>query len=381
MVLREQYTAPVSQQYKQQTQHRKIRYTIQENFAAYPEVKNDFEEWYEKQTSLNKPNFVSVMHEDFPCPLFDIRNAEIREDWGQRNALLEASRKSKILGMAKNFDVKLFEPISVDYIRSEKSFIIRDGGGRAHASFLNGVYEVPAFVRYVDTVEESRRLFITQDKNAQAISGYDKFLQHLANPNSNLHAKACDTFAISRSCGICLSADQKSTQTPLVEGIGIFQKIIHQCGGDLKGTKWGQKQAPNISRAIDVLKESFPNNDEIPVSVLFAFTAFIQVVQNRIPSGASGHERLVDFVNKCINSDDELININNWVRVLKFDSSNHYDTYGASALMRKWNEVFKNANKGRKPKGFYRFAQFEDYEIDIISSNIMTLARDESLYT
>ena len=381
MVLREQYTAPVSDQYKQQTQHRKIRYTIQENFAAYPEVKNDFEEWYEKQTSLNKPNFVSVMHEDFPCPLFDIRNAEIREDWGQRNALLEASRKSKILGMAKNFDVKLFEPISVDYIRSEKSFIIRDGGGRAHASFLNGVYEVPAFVRYVDTVEESRRLFITQDKNAQAISGYDKFLQHLANPKSNLHAKACDTFAISRSCGICLSSDQKSKEMPLVEGIGTFQKMIKQCGGDVKGTKWGEMKAPNVSKAIDVLKQCFPDNDEIPVSVLFALTAFIEVVQNRIPSGAAGHERLVEFVNKCKATDEDLLDITKWVRVLKFDSSNHYDTYGAAALMKKWNEVFRNANKGRKPKGFYRYVHWEDFEIETTYNNVFAWGRDQSLFT
>lgn len=381
MVHKEQYTAPVSKQYKQQTQHRKIRYTIEENLASYPEIMNDFNEWSLKQCELPNMDFTSVMHEDYICPLFDIRDAEIREDWGQRNALLERSRVSKILSMAKSFDVKLFEPISIDYIRNEGTFIIRDGGGRAHAAFLNKVYELPAFVRYVDNVEESRRLFITQDKNAQAISTYDKFLQHLANPNSNLHAKACDTFAISRSCGICLSADQKSKQTPLVEGIGIFQKIIQQCGGDLKGTKWGQKQAPNISKAIDVLKQSFPDNDEIPVSVLFAFAAFIQVVQNRIPAGANGHQRLVDFVSKCINSDNQLGDITNWVRVLKFDSSNHYDTYGASALMKKWNEVFKNANKGRKPKDFYRFAQFEDYEIDIISSKIMTLARDESLYT
>lgn len=381
MVLREQYTAPVSQQYKQQTQHRKIRYTIQENFVAYPEVKNDFEEWYEKQTSLNRPDFVSVMHEDYMCPLFDIRNGEIREDWGQRNALLEASRKSKILGMAKDFDVKLFEPISVDYIRSEKAFIIRDGGGRAHAAFLNGVYEVPAFVRYVDTVEESRRLFITQDKNAQAISGYDKFLQHLANPKSNLHAKACDTFAISRSCGICLSSDQKSKEIPLVEGIGTFQRMIKQCGGDVKGTKWGEMKAPNVSKAIDVLKHCFPDNDEIPVSVLFALTAFIEAVQNRIPSGAAGHERLVEFVNKCKESDAELCDITKWVRVLKFDSSNHYDTYGAAALMKKWNEVFKNANKGRKPKGFYRYVHWEDFEIETTYKNVFAWSRDQSLFT
>lgn len=381
MVLKQQYTAPVSQQYKQQTQHRKIRYTIQENFVAYPEVKNDFEEWYEKQTNLNRADFASVMHEDYKFRMFDIRNGEIREDWGQRNALLEASRKSKILGMAKDFDVKLFEPISVDYIPSEKAFIIRDGGGRAHAAFLNGVYKVPAFVRYVDTVEESRRLFITQDKNAQAISGYDKFLQHLANPKSNLHAKACDTFAISRSCGICLSSDQKSKEIPLVEGIGTFQRMIKQCGGDVKGTKWGEMKAPNVSKAIDVLKHCFPDNDEIPVSVLFALTAFIEAVQNRIPSGAAGHERLVEFVNKCKESDAELCDITKWVRVLKFDSSNHYDTYGAAALMKKWNEVFKNANKGRKPKGFYRYVHWEDFEIETTYKNVFAWSRDQSLFT
>jgi len=381
MVLKEQYTAPVSKQYKQQTQHRKVRYTIRENFASYPEVAEDYEDWVKNQDTLTIPDFRSVMHKEYIIPLFDIRIAEIREDWGQRNALLERGRKAKILGMAKSFDVKLFEPISVDYIRSEDVFIIRDGGGRSHAAFLNQVYLVPAFVRYVDTVAESRRLFMTQDKNAQAISGYDKFLQHLANQNSNFHAKACDTFAISRSCGICLSGHQKSKQMPLVEGIGIFQKIINRCGGDPKGTKWGNKKAPNIARAIDILKQCFPHNDEIPVSVLFALTAFVEVIQNRIPAGAAGHERLADFVEKCIHSNNMLTDITNWVSVLKFDSSNHYDTYGASALMKKWNEIYRNANKGRKRGNFYRYVQFEDYEIDLIANTVIPLARDESLYT
>ena len=381
MNIRQQYTADVSHQYKQETQHRNIRYTIEENILAYPEVMNEFMEWRVKQEVVSIATFASVMHKDYPFPLFDIRKAEIREDWGQRNPLLETGRIAKILGMAKTFNIKLIEPISVDYIVDENSYIIRDGGGRAHAAFMNGIYKIPAIVRIIESAEESRRLFVTQDKNAASISGYDKFLQYLADPKSNYHNKSCDTFAISRSCGICLHHSQKSNANPLVEGIGTLQKIINTCGGDPKGTKWGQKKAPNLAIAIDILKNCFPDNDEIPVSVLFAMTAFVEVSQNRIPSGQQGLNRLVDFVNLIKKSDEKLEDINNWVRELKFDSSNHYDTYGAAALMRKWNEVFKNANKGRKPKDFYRFVQWENFEIDIISNNIVPLARDASLYS
>ena len=157
--------------------------------------------------------------------------------------------------------------------------------------------------------------------------------------------------------------------------------MIKQCGGDVKGTKWGEMKAPNVSKASDVLKQCFPDNDEIPVSVLFALTAFIEVVQNRIPSGAAGHERLVEFVNKCKATDEDLLDITKWVRVLKFDSSNHYDTYGAAALMKKWNEVFRNANKGRKPKGFYRYVHWEDFEIETTYNNVFAWGRDQSLFT
>ena len=168
--MRPQYTSTVTKQYKQATKRRSIRYTIEENFNRYPEVKEDYLAWRSKQNPIQLATFANIFHPNFKQSMFDIRNAEIREDWGQRNALLEQGRKKKILGMAKNFDPKLFEPISVDYIADENAYIIRDGGGRAHAGFLCGIYEVPATVRYVESFEESRRLFNAQDKYAAAIS-------------------------------------------------------------------------------------------------------------------------------------------------------------------------------------------------------------------
>jgi hypothetical protein len=314
-------------------------------------------------------------------PLFDIRNAEIREDWGQRNALLDKGRYAKILGMAKNFNVKLFEPISIDYIPSEDKYIIRDGGGRAHAAFMNSVFQVPAYVREIKNHEESRELFMSQDQYAQAIGKYDKFLQQLADVQNSRHNMACDTFAISKSGGFCLHHSMKSSHTPLVEGIGILQRIIRKVGGDPEKEKWGNLSAPNLIDAVDILKVAFPNNDEIPVSVLFAVTAFIKVTQNRIPSGTAGKNRLIEFFNELRDSKTELSDINNWVKELKFDSSNHYDTYGASALMTQWNQIFKHKNRGNKPKGFYKYVIFKPFEIDIISNNIITLARDENLYS
>lgn len=378
-----QYTSNVSEEYKEETSNRKIRYTIEENLRDYPEVTADFREWRAKQkVSRIIPKFPSIMHDSYHFPLFDIRLAEIREDWGQRNALNEQGRKAKLLGMAKDFDVKLFEPISVDFIEDKGVFIIRDGGGRSHAAVMNEIFLVPAIVRIISSYEESRRLFVTQDKNSATISKYDKFLQDLANMNSPKHSRSTDLFAVAKSAGICLHSSFKSVETPLVEGLGILQKILsREIGGDEKGTKWGSKSGPNLVKAIDVLKTCFPDNDEIPVSTLFALTAFIHMSQNRIPSGLKGVERLIDFVSRVRDSRDELKDINNWVSELKYDSSNNYGTYGAASLMREWNKVFRTSNKGRKPKGFYKYVIWEDYEIEIISNKVIPFARDNSLFS
>ncbi len=376
-----QYTSTVTPQYKQETNHRKIRYNIKDNLINHPMIYNDFKEWRINQPTPQITSFHSVCHQQYTFPLFDIRNAEIREDWGQRNALEDKGRTAKILGMAKNFNVKLFEPISIDYIPSENVYIIRDGGGRAHAAYMNGIFEVPAFVRVVESFEESRKLFLNQDQYAQSIGKYDKFLQQLADVNNPRHNMACDTFAISKSGGFCLHHAMKSKQTPLIEGIGILQKIIRHVGGDSKDTKWGGYTAPNLIDAVDILKAIFPENEQIPVSVLFAVTAFIKVTQNRIPSGTTGKNRLIDFFQELVISRVELADINNWVKELKFDSSNHYDTYGASALMTEWNRINRTKNKGRKPKGFYKYVIFENFEIEDTSRRIAELPRDESLYS
>ena len=377
--MKQQYTSEVTPQYKAATKARNVRYTIEENFDKYPEVREDYLAWRDKQNPIQLATFAGIFHALYPQSMFDIRKAEIREDWGQRNALLEQGRKKKILGMAKNFDPKLFEPISVDYIADEDKYIIRDGGGRAHAGFLCGIYSVPATVRYVKSFEESRRLFNAQDKFAAAISSHDKFLQQLLNREHSRHNVASDTWNIAKSSGFSLHYSHKSTSTPLVEGIGVLQRIIRVVGGDAKDVSWGKKTAPNIAMAVDAIKNAFPGNDEVPASVLEALTAYIHISKNRIPSGDEGIRRLKQFVVGIRDSSEELQDIDNWTKILGFDSSNNYATYGASALMEKWNELYKFKNKGVRNKATYRWVKWEKEEIATTKMNIMQFARDESL--
>ena len=75
-----------------------------------------------------------------------------------------------------------------------------------------------------------------------------------------------------------------------------------------------------------------------------------------------------------------LEDINNWVSVLKFDSSNNYGSYGCASFMREWNKVFKHANRGPKPQGFYKYVKFDDSEIEMVLNRPMTLARDPDLF-
>lgn len=374
----QKYTAPVTNQYREATKNRSVRYTIAANLQSHPDLQTDFNNWRSKQKVVDIPTFSGVFHKEHTPTLFDIRKAEIREDWGQRNPLLEKSRFSKILGMAKAFDVKLFKSLSIDFIEDEKIFIIRDGGGSAHAAYLNGIFSVPATVRRVDSYRESRRLFLQQDKFAAAISTYDKFLQQLADTEHSRHGMATDTWGIAKSSGFCLHHADKSVTTPVVEGIGILQRIIRTVGGDPKKTKWGAKTAPNIARAVDVIKHVFDGIEEIPASVLEAFTAYIEISKNRIPSGAEGEKRLQEFLEQIRDSSEKLSDINNWTIELGFDSSNNYATYGACALMSKWNLVFKNKNRGRTKT--YRYVVWEPHEINIIKNTINVFARDDSLY-
>ena len=375
----QQYTSPVTRQYKQATKRRNVRYTVKENFDSYPEVKESYLLWRNKQNPVQLATFADIFHDDYSQSMFDIRKAEIREDWGQRNALLEQARKKKILGMAKNFDPMLFEPISVDYIADEETYIIRDGGGRAHASYLCGIYEVPATVRYIDSYEDSRRLFNAQDKYATAISSYDKFLQQLLNKDHARHNMASDTWNIAKSSGFSLHYSNKDASTPLVEGIQLLQRIIRVVGGDSKGTSWGAKTAPNLAIAVDLIKHAFPNIEEIPASVLEAVTAYVHISKNRIPSGGAGIGRLKDFMADVRASDSNLEDINNWTTKLGFDSSNNYATYGASSLMEKWNDLYKFKNNGIRNKSTYRWVKWENDEVAITKMNIMQFARDESL--
>tara|TARA_R110002074_G_scaffold375777_1_gene552549 strand:- start:151 stop:1290 length:1140 start_codon:yes stop_codon:yes gene_type:complete len=376
--MRQQITSTVTRQYKQETKHRNIRYTIKENFDQYPEVKEDYLKWRSKQNPVQQATFAGIFHPEYTQSMFDIRKAEIREDWGQRNALLEKGRKPKILGMAKNFDPQLFEPISVDYIADKDAYIIRDGGGRAHAAYLCGIYDVPATVRYLKSYKESRRLFNAQDKYATSISSYDKFLQQLLNKDHLRHNVAKDMWSIAKSSAFSLHHSSKSNSTPLVEGIGVLQKIISTVGGDNKNVKPGERSAPNLCMAVDLIKHAFPDADEIPASLLYGLTSYVHVSRNRIPSGDEGIKRFKQFVVDIRNSNEELKDLNRWASYMHFGAGQDIPKMAAASLMEKWNELYKNKNKGRS-KTTYRWVKWETQEINIAKGNIMQFARDESL--
>tara|TARA_R110002073_G_scaffold332758_1_gene519237 strand:+ start:113 stop:1252 length:1140 start_codon:yes stop_codon:yes gene_type:complete len=376
--MRQQITSTVTRQYKQETKHRNIRYTIKENFDQYPEVKEDYLKWRSKQNPVQQATFAGIFHPEYTQSMFDIRKAEIREDWGQRNALLEKGRKPKILGMAKNFDPQLFEPISVDYIADKDAYIIRDGGGRAHAAYLCGIYDVPATVRYLKSYKESRRLFNAQDKYATSISSYDKFLQQLLNKDHLRHNVAKDMWSIAKSSAFSLHHSSKSNSTPLVEGIGVLQKIISTVGGDNKNVKPGERSAPNLCMAVDLIKHAFPDADEIPASLLYGLTSYVHVSRNRIPSGDEGIKRFKQFVVDIRNSNEELKDLNRWASYMHFGAGQDIPKMAAASLMEKWNELYKNKNKGRS-KATYRWVKWETQEINIAKGNIMQFARDESL--
>ena len=110
-----------------------------------------------------------------------------------------------------------------------------------------------------------------------------------------------------------------------------------------------------------------------------ALTAYIHISKNRIPSGDEGIRRLKQFVVDIRDSDEKLQDIDKWTKTLGFDSSNNYATYGASALMEKWNELYKFKNKGVRSKSTYRWVKWEKQEVATTKMNIMQFARDESL--
>ena len=376
-----QYTSDVTPQYRQATTKKRIRYTIEQNIKDHPEILKEFNEWKAKKRGLLPwpvPSFNGLYHANYQPVFFDIRHAEIREDWGQRNALGERSRRRKIIGIAKKFDPMQFQPVDIDYIVDEGVFIIRDGGGRCTSAYLNDVFMVPASVRIVKSVSESRRLFNAQDKYNAAISSYDKFLQQLLDGKHSRHKMACDTWSIANSSGFCLDHLNKSVTTPLIEGISTLQRVIRTVGGDHKGIEWGKKSAPNISTAVDLIKATFIGIEEIPVSVLEAIAAFIYVSKNRIPNGEEGLRRLKEFMGLVRDSSEDLKSLNNWSSALHFDSANNYGTYGAAALMTQWNKVFKNKNRGRTSS--YRYVKWEVEEIEIIKKHIFQFSRDDSLY-
>ena len=80
-IVKQQYTSEVTPQYKAATKARNVRYTIEENFDKYPEVREDYLAWRDKQNPIQLATFAGIFHALHPQSMFDIRKAEIREDW------------------------------------------------------------------------------------------------------------------------------------------------------------------------------------------------------------------------------------------------------------------------------------------------------------
>ena len=76
--MRQQYTSAVTPQYKAATKARNVRYTIEENFDEYPEVKEDYLAWRDKQNPIQLATFAGIFHPGYSQSMFDVRNAEIR---------------------------------------------------------------------------------------------------------------------------------------------------------------------------------------------------------------------------------------------------------------------------------------------------------------
>ena len=362
----------LTKEYQQETRNRKIQYTIEENFKEHPSVKEAFDNWQEpKKKRDNVVSFESVFHPDYRPQMFDIRETSIYEHYGQRNALSEPSRLNKILAIAKNFDPLQFQPIDIDFIVEAKTFVIRDGGGRAHAAYLNGIYKVPATIRIVPSVNKSRQLFYDQDKNNHAISEYDKYLQALLDDAHRQHTVAKSIYNISNSGGFSLSYENQSDQRPLVKGLGILKRTIRAFGGDSSLTKTDERAAPNLCGAISVLKEIAPNKNTFQGSLLEAVTAFIYYTSLNSPSISTteGLSRFVDFFKHLLDEENDL---DSWTTDFQFDSSNDYGRLGILAFLPRWNEWVKTEKKNvgncRAGSGFHRFVEYPPWASDMVKT-------------
>ena len=362
----------LTKEYNNETRNRKIQYTIEENFNEHPSLKESFDRWKERKKNCDTViSFKNIFHPDYAPQMFDIRETSIYEHYGQRNALSERSRRNKILAIAKNFDPLQFQPIDIDFIVEAKTFVIRDGGGRAHAAYLNGIYEVPATIRNVPSVSKSRQLFYDQDKNNHAISEYDKYLQALLDDGHRQHAIAKSVYNISNSAGFCLSFENQSDQCPLVKGLGVLKRTIRIFGGDSIGTKISDRAAPNLCGAISVLKEIAPNKNTFQASLLEAVTAFIYYTSLNSPSisTSEGLSRFVSFFGWLLAEEPDL---DNWTTHFRFESSNDYGRLGILAFLPRWNEWIKAEKKNigncRVGSGFHRFVEYPSWASDVVSA-------------
>jgi hypothetical protein len=360
----------LTKEYNNETRNRKIQYTIEENFKQHPDLKNLFDRWKEKKKNIVL-GFNNIFHPGYPPQMFDIRETSICEHYGQRNALSEPSRRNKILAIAKNFDPLQFQPIDIDFIVEAKIFVIRDGGGRAHAAYLNGIYKVPATIRNVPSVNKSRQLFYDQDKNNHAISEYDKYLQALLNVAHRNHDLCKSIYNISISAGFCLSFENQCAERPLVKGLGILKRTIRVFGGDPTGTKTLDRAAPNLCGAISVLKQIAPNKNIFPASLLEAVTAFIYFTSLNSPSisTSAGLSRFVDFFGWLLTEEN---NLDNWTTHFRFESSNDYGRLGILAFLPRWNDWVKTEKKNigncRVGSGFHRFVEYPAWASDMVNA-------------
>ena len=73
----QQYTSPVTRQYKQATKRRNVRYTVEDNFDSYPEVKENYLAWRNKQNPVQLATFANIFHANHPQSMFERIGANV----------------------------------------------------------------------------------------------------------------------------------------------------------------------------------------------------------------------------------------------------------------------------------------------------------------
>lgn len=102
----------------------------------------------------------------------------------------------KANNMEKNFDMKRFTPIMVNY--RDGRFNVVDGQTHALVGKRVGVERCFAQLTIGDTLEEEARRFYEQDNCSTSVNGFDKFLARVVGreANASLINKVCDKYGV-----------------------------------------------------------------------------------------------------------------------------------------------------------------------------------------